>query len=450
MKTSIEKDMVFLISLCEKVERIQNFERYHINEGKVSILLEDVDKADMANLNQTMQNFQKRLITVKKEIEGLKANIVSNQTEANESITFLEEFLNSYDEALKSLVKSAANADFTTGFFASGWAKGMTIPGMVSVATTAASRLTEFIKGYNAFREKMKANVVSKLKDDQLEKSLAQLAQENVEGLPDVDVVVKFAKTSFSGAQPGWWEKAKSVIKGIFTPVSSATKAIQTKNSAAAQAAIAKFPSAMTKSEQVGEAVGNLFVNVKTSILKGLPAVAPPPDPKTLGEPLSDSSKSKDQGLEGLGSLAGGGAAAPAGGGSSAVEVDGVAYLKSKQGNWYEKGAKNIGASAAKIKKDQELVDKINAAAQAKAGGGEGLSDDEKKNAKETLAKIKDKLSPDAQAELKKLGIIESVSRKNRFLSEDLLTSKRAKNKFGSEDTNDSEFERWSKLAGIK
>jgi hypothetical protein len=442
MRNSIDRDMQVLYSLCEKVERIQNFERYNINEGRVSVLLEDVTQKDMALLNQVMQNFQKRINDMKKQLASLEGNVVSNEADAKAAMEFLSDFVNSYDEALKSLIKSAANADFTTGFWNSGWAKGMTIPGMVTVATTAASRLTEFIKGFDSFKDKMNKTVVSKLKPDQLEKSLFQLAEEKVDGLPDVDVVINFASQSFGKTSPGWWDKAKGVIKAIVSPSGEAMKAAQ-KNTAAVKAAIEKFPSSMVKAKEVGESVGKLFVNVKASSLRTLPAAVEPPAVAPLQQAISNSEKSKTQGLENMSS-------GVTQSGPGQVEVDGKNYVKSKKGNWYQKDAKDIAASAKEVQKNPELIAKIN-----KAAGGKGppeveteLSDDEKKSAKEVISKVRGKLSQGAQAELKKLGLFEE-SYYRKPLKEELLTSKRRKNSFDSNNAPE-EMDRWKQLAGIK
>ena len=112
MSNSIDRDMQILYSLCEKVERIQNFEKYSINEGKVSVLMEAVTAQDMALLNKVMQNFQKRILEIKKQLESLETSIVSNKEDARSSVGFLIDFVNAYDESLKSLIKSAANTDF--------------------------------------------------------------------------------------------------------------------------------------------------------------------------------------------------------------------------------------------------------------------------------------------------------------------------------------------------
>lgn len=442
MSNSIDRDMQILYSLCEKVERIQNFEKYSINEGKVSVLMEAVTAQDMALLNKVMQNFQKRILEIKKQLESLETSIVSNKEDARSSVGFLIDFVNAYDESLKSLIKSAANTDFTAGYWASGWAKGMTIPGLVTVATTAANRMLEFIKGFNAIKSKMK-NVVSKLSSDQLEKSLSQLAESGINELPDIDVVMNFASQSFAKVStPGWWEKAKGVFKSIFSPVGSAVKIAQ-KNTAAVKAAIEKFPSTLLKAQEIGEEVGTVFVNVKVSTLKALPVDQELPAVAPLQQAIVDSEKSKTQGLENMAS------GAPATG-SNQVEVDGKNYVKSKKGNWYEKDAKDIAASARAVQKNPELLDKLNKASNSKIAPKveTNLSDDEKNSAKQILTKVRGKLSQGAQDELKKLGIFtESYQRK--ALKEELLTSKRKKNSFDSNNSS-NEIDRWKQLAGIK
>lgn len=442
MKSSIDRDMQVLQALCEKVDRIKNFEKYSVNEGKVSILVEAVTQKDMAVLNQVMQNFQKRILQVRKQLESLEGNAKTNEAQVQTSLDFLKEFVNSYDESLKSLMKSAANADFTTGYWASGWAKGMTIPGMVTVATTAASRLSEFIKGFDNFKDKMNKTVISKLKADQLEKSLVELSGDNVDGLPDTDVVVNFASQAFSKSAPGWWEKAKNVMKSIVSPAGSAAKMVQ-KNTSAVKSAIEKFPSSTVNAKKIGEAVGNIFVNVKASSLKSLPAGEQPPAVEPLQQAIVHSEKSKTQGLESMAS------GAPSTG-AGKVEVDGTVYVKSKKGNWYEQGAKDIAKSAKDVQKNTELVDKINKAAGGKAPQkvDTDLSDEEKKSAKEVLSKVRGKLSQGAQDELKKLGIFGESARKES-LKEELLTSKRRKNSFGVNETSE-ETERWNQLAGLK
>lgn len=254
-----------LLDLNEKIWRIQNFERAHVNESRVSILLEDVDESDVAGLKETIVAFKEAVKRTKEEVGSLTIQITSNDGEAKAASETLNKYLDAHEKALDELEKSAASVNFESGMGASLYAKNITIPGLVAAATDAIGVLESFLKGFEKFKSVILRALVPLSKSD--DKSLAD--QQNViEKLPESDKIVNKAISIYDEAAGGGiLSGAKSLLKMITNPIDTAKKAIQ-KSSDEVESVVEKFPKFEAK--PLGEATANLMLNVKVSALKGI------------------------------------------------------------------------------------------------------------------------------------------------------------------------------------
>lgn len=305
----LDRDIRFLAELHQKAYRIQNFEEAALTEGRVAVLTEDVSKEDLAKLKSVIENFDKRLDSLKKQMDKLtSANSLPSDPDAmhpdaNESANYIKKLIEDYDKGSASLSKVYGNLSFEKGGFGLG-AKFVSIPAMVTIITEMLEDFTALIKGYEEFKQKI-LDTTRKVPADKQELSIFELNKDDDSPVPSVAAIIVAAKKTFSGknvlqkavaflgknfkklAVGAAGGAAVGVAGGAAVGAGLAGAAI---GGAAAAKGLGKFITSQNKEIQavrakipqfdgkkVGEAFGCLFVSIKISSLKALPAPAPVP-----------------------------------------------------------------------------------------------------------------------------------------------------------------------------
>jgi hypothetical protein len=420
-----------LARLNEKIHRIQNFDRLQVNEAKVSVLMEEVEESDIADLKSTISAFKSAVKNTKTEVQNLTTQIASNENVGKPAAETLERYLDAHESALDELEASAASVSFESGFGASLKATQITIPGLVAAATDAIGVLEAFLRGFEKFKSIVNSSLVPLAKED--DKSLSDQQSTNSK-IPNLEKMVAKATEIYDDAKGGGiLAGAKSLLSMVLNPIDTAKKAIQT-SSDEVEKVVAKFPKFEAKA--LGKATAELMINVKVSALKGLKPVATPPT-SNLQDPAKAARSEVTGGGQEIKDDFKPGATA---------EVDGKKYKKGKKSGWFDVSAagnpNKIRASAEEIKKNSKLLQAIIKSAKDAAGGG-GSSE----GAEQKVQKIKDQLKGVPPAELAKALKAAGLIPESKMLLGGLGFGAPKKN---LTDHNEQLIDRWAKLAGIK
>lgn len=434
---TLDKEMKILYSLCEKVKRIENFDKHAILENKISLLTEALDQRDLDRTRSVITNFQKTLTDLEASLKTLQGELDTDQTAAAKSdATPFFEYMSDMKEVVSELLSALADKEFESGKIMSYLGTKISLPQMIGVATDAASRMTAFFKAYNAFKQKFTKAIIG-LPDVKDDKSI-EAQRKDLAKLPKIEKVEDFASEMFKDATGGGiGKKIKSFFGSLFT-FGSASKALD------------KFPKA--DADDLGIAITALFMNSRVGAIKGLkmPPLPPMSDLKNASEDAKEE-KPEESGEVDISKIVGS---------DSLVTVDNVSYRRgTRSGRWYNSDEFDNNKKIIVIK-DQELLDKLDAALKQKVSSGNAsdeepselpksdnsVSDDDKQKLKAIL----DTLSPDVQKSIKGL-IGDAYKRKSAVISEELLTSNRQKRiPPKSEKSKNKEVNRWMSLAGIK
>jgi len=436
---SIEKNMEILTKLCEKVKRIENFDRHALTENKVSLLTEELEQTDLDRTRSVIINFQKSLNSLETSLKNLLGELDGEGTEnaKTESQPFFN-YIEDMKEVLNELLSGLANKEFESGMIMSYWGSKVSLPQMIGVATSAAGRMSAFFKAYNKFKQKFTKAIIG-FPDVEDEKSI-ESQRENLPKLPDMKKVEGFAAECFEPSTgEGFVKTIKNFFGSLFT-VGDASKALN------------KFPEVSSKA--LGISITALFMNSRVGAIKGLKMPPIPP----VAE-LNDAAKDAQASDEGQ-SAGKDPDISKVVGSASDVVVDDVTYRRAtKSGNWYNRDEFEATKKIILVKDDVLLTDLNNAlkdkvknsgenSTSQKSGtpvSGSSMTDEDKQKINSILSS----LSPDAQKALKGIVSDSFLIKNKKSLSEGLLTGNRSSKKSVKKEKND-DVDRWLKLAGIK
>lgn len=258
----IERNLKVMYRLALKANRVENFDSYALREGKLSLLNEAIDEADIENVRSVIIQFSKTLDAVDKSLKNLEGELKGeDQAGAAAAAKPLYDYVAAMKKSLDEMLTGIADADFESGVIGSYVGTKLSLPQMVSVATNAVTRVSEFLQAYNKFRSKFVKSIVPMAKDVN-RSALAQRSE--MPRMPTPDKMAKLAEEFFKEAAGGGiFKKMKSFFGGLVT-FGAASKALKS------------FPS--LSAEQLGKAVTALFLNCRIGTLKGLKL---PPIPDT-------------------------------------------------------------------------------------------------------------------------------------------------------------------------
>ena len=434
----LDRDIQFLAEIHQKANRVLHFEEIALREGRVSILSEDVTKQDLAALKTVVDNFDKRLESLKEQIKTITApDALSKDNkgihpDAKNSVKTISDYIKAYDAALASIVKAYGQVSFEKGVFNFG-SKVITIPGMVTITTEMLEDVTALIKGYEEFKKKI-IDATKRVPDDKADSSIFLLSQGDDSSVPDAERIIDAAKQSFGAKNAlqkivagfkSFWSGAKSIGKqvGAGAAAGAAAGAIGGSFGAGlgasvgaagglAAASVKKFLADQDRdlkairakvpqldANQIGEAFGSLFVSVKISSLRDLP----PPEEAPKADPARDA-------------------------------IAHAAQSVTTQGTQAVTGETPKGAGETENKT--------------------ALSDEEKKQLNDLLPKLpkevqdiinNSKIAQSTETQKESIRRLKRVIRESQLLTGNSISKNSGKDKDKSEN-----YDRWAKLAGIK
>jgi hypothetical protein len=434
----IEQNLKVLVKLCEKVKRIENFDRHALSENKVSLLTEALEQRDLDRTRAVINNFQKSLTSLETSLTSLAGELDGEGTEnaKTESQPFFN-YISDMKEVLNELLSGLADKEFESGMVMSYWGTKVSLPQMIAVATSAGQRMSSFFKAYNKFKEKFTKSIISfpGVKDD---KSI-ESQRADIPKIPKITKVENFAAECFEPATGEGFVKSIKSFFGSLLTVGDASKALN------------KFPNVSSK--VLGISLTGLFMNSRVGAIKGL-KMPPIPKIEDIKDAAQDAVQDGDTAQDDQGSSDNVDISKVVGS-SSDVSHEGVTYRRAtKSGNWYNRDEFENTKKVILVQ-DQDLIGNLNKALKEKvksttgstskkAGtptSGSSISDEDKDKIKSILGS----LSPETQKSLK--GIIGDsfIPKNKKKISEALLTGKVQPKK-----QNNKEVDRWLTLAGIK